>query len=551
LERIYAPADSSKFVVSEYNIVAVPMVRINGVIRQQLRDEYNIGQEDLDKEADVRQQATSKIGTFTDGFLGRTKMDIGAEGFDAAINPRPSTGGELILPRTYSFPEPNVNESSTTAQLWRSIASLPSTEYVPVRQLLRTGDKIVNEALAEKRPTATINLEPHEDLWTDYDINSEVLAVQDHTLFVTQETHTIENSDRSQVGGGIVTLPASEVNRVVQSIQASSEVTGRTSPAEFCRIRTIRVNGTGFANLDQIAIYFDGLALSCTAVFPSTPGDVPGTIKADTVGAWVADFTIPASIPAGAKIVSAIGESGQEAHGIYGAYGSNRTFNITTRIGLPLVQAQNIVVEHKLTPPSGGAGGSPVVMDTSYPIPTITPYVGNSFGPAESPGFDNDASVDTSDPDAGAVGVGVGDGDGDGGGTLLLTWLKNQGIPLLPGLMDDVLESRELFKKYHPKGKREVIRYLATTNKIIKKLDQSTPQVRAEAVAYLKDKLFEGLGPSFEPEEIHLFEQHFREAAIYMADRLDIRVPQTWRDVVCMPRVHWEQNLGQNFEELK
>jgi hypothetical protein len=345
LQKLYAPADSAAMEITELGVVAVTMARLNSLIRRVGRAEYNLLQEDLDREADAREQSTTKIGAFTDGFIGRTKMDTFAPGFDVGIAPGGFEGGELVLPRTYQQPDVLYDAPSSTAKIWATSISLPGSEYFLVEQPYKTDERIVNRAIALIRPTTSLNAEPHEDIWVDYDITAELQVTQNNMLWLNQNVIQPPNGTLNPL------VNATQLAMMQESIRAASQtVTHRDKPAEFCRIRTVRLFGSGFAFSDKIEVWFnartnpqtgqlEGVKVKLTPIAPTTVDGTGFLVTPNTQdGSWIADFTIPPNIPAGSVPIVAWGISTQMATTLYLANGSQRTFDIRTTLNLQRLQ---------------------------------------------------------------------------------------------------------------------------------------------------------------------------------------------------------------------
>lgn len=236
-------------------------------------------------EADVfTRESGARVGLFVDPLLDDSMRDQGLAQSAAAVD------GVLTLPlsaRVYAL----------SADVAVPVART-STPRVLMTQPYRTGTMKVNPYMAFDPLPGVMTLEPPLDRWTE--------TVTDWTSEVTKAF----NQDPHRWGG--------TGNAVLSSVNKSSAVeniTSTTVALEFLRQIDVKFTVSGFGPgeiLDNLT--FDGI--------DATPQN---EIVADSKGVLAGTFTIPASVPAGAKTVKATGRGGSTANATFVGQGALTT----------------------------------------------------------------------------------------------------------------------------------------------------------------------------------------------------------------------------------
>lgn len=236
-------------------------------------------------EADVfTRESGARVGLFVDPLLDDSMRDQGLAQSAAVVD------GVLTLPlsaRVYAL----------SADVAVPVART-STPRVLMTQPYRTGTMKVNPYMAFDPLPGVMTLEPPLDRWTE--------TVTDWTSEVTKAF----NQDAHRWGG--------TGNGVLSSVNKSSAVeniTSTTVALEFLRQIDVKFTVSGFGPgeiLDNLT--FDGI--------DATPKN---EIVADSKGVLAGTFTIPASVPAGAKTVKATGRGGSTANATFVGQGALTT----------------------------------------------------------------------------------------------------------------------------------------------------------------------------------------------------------------------------------
>lgn len=261
-----------------------------------------IARQRLESDAATR-EAGAKVGLMADPFLDDTLRDQGIEQTAAIVN------GFLTLPL-----------SASAYGLSDDILKATSRSYnvaILLNQPLRTGSMKVNPYMAFAILPAKAQLTPAVDRWTE--------TASAWTSPVTRNFYrAIYAPNHPQHG------------QTIQSSSWSTEVAA-TSQTAITHLRQIDVafaiSGFG-AGENLTAIKFDGVEVQ-----PKT-GEHPGNgpLAADANGKINGVFTIPAGIPAGAKLVEFIG-NGSTAQATFVGQG---TLDVTTYRSVQTVTNTNI-----------------------------------------------------------------------------------------------------------------------------------------------------------------------------------------------------------------
>ena len=345
------------------------------VLSKRLDDlEYNQAIEDLDREAEEGEAASSLKGIYTDGFIGMTKCDLhynrGGVKFNACID---YDLAELTIPAETVANELTI-DSSNVGRIGRVI-SAPFTSIMSMKQPYAT-DKMLVNPYAEFNPLSIVELNPAVDNWIETEtvrVNNQQektsyqtsYATYSHGWWSTSATHNLRNYLRSE------TSTKTTYTGTTTSTAVSNSV--KDTIIEYMRQIEVTVNGSNFTKgQDNIECYFNEELVALTPLGGTQAGTNQGTVRADASGKFKAKFKIPAKTPCGTVLVQLRGATSRGS-AEFTAEGTLKTTTVTTTI--TKTKNYKVLVEtHNLY------GSDPLAQSFRYDRDTILTGVGLYFG---------------------------------------------------------------------------------------------------------------------------------------------------------------------------
>ncbi|WP_279480250.1 DUF4815 domain-containing protein [Aureimonas sp. SK2] len=226
-------------------------------------------------ERDIQERdPASRRGSFVDPFRDDRQRDLGIAQ-DAAV-----AGGFLMLP---------VQGFARRIDVGRAPITLPFVKEAVISQPFRTLSRKINAYLNFAPLPMALSLNPAVDRWNE-----------------TQETSSSSSSSsfaqEFSYRPDLVGTPEYGTTSVSSSSSSSTSVTSSTTDLPFLRQITVEVTGRLMGpgeDLDRIL--FDGIDVTAS---------MTGTKEANDQGILTGSFTIPASVPAGTKLVQVFGKGG-------------------------------------------------------------------------------------------------------------------------------------------------------------------------------------------------------------------------------------------------
>lgn len=225
--------------------------------------EYNIAQNDLDREAKEGEDATELKGVFTDGFLGVTKSDIYHAEWDGSID---LDLNEFTVPYDTGYADLSIGSGGQAEPNGR-IISAPYTTAVVINQPKATKQMLVNPYQVYKDLTV-MDIDPAEDTWTSTDkvtINQEASGP---TRYVTLRAY-FNHMDQSRQKW------YQDAYNQHQALKTQVSTTTTTEVATYMRGRSIKVVGSNFLP-NEYPIKIKMLDKDMTPIFPAS-----GTVVTD------------------------------------------------------------------------------------------------------------------------------------------------------------------------------------------------------------------------------------------------------------------------------
>lgn len=221
--------------------------------------EYNAAVSDLEQAAINVQLPTAKKAIFTDAFRDRSKMDAGAEGISCTVG----AGGDCL---DTLYPEFQIDFCDLSQDLRLTLRPFTSIEVASQDAVT---DQINVNPYAAYSVAGVLDLSPANDLWTE------------------SATETVEQ-------WGAFESTARALQSVGWLAQSRDAV-------------TVTIRGSNFAPYaDDLLLLFGGALTPWLPAGTTLAGTQPGSIRADSNGAFAATFTVPAGTPSGSYAVSVL-----------------------------------------------------------------------------------------------------------------------------------------------------------------------------------------------------------------------------------------------------
>lgn len=275
IASIYQTWTASRSVVND-GVRVVPMEKLATVDKRIDLLAQLIAQNRLESAVHLRESGAKK-GIFADPFIDDSLRDAGTAQTGAIVL------GELVLPVLVTIKSMGADITKPTVMNY--------TQGVALEQPYKTGSMKINPYLAFDVLPGQMTLTPAVDRWTI-----------SNTVWASDSTKIIET------GWGNRSFLASETTRTAVLGVVSTEI-------KTLRPTVVAYSISGFGSGEILSsLTFDGVSLPVGPV-------------ANGAGIVSGSFTVPANIPAGVKLVEAIGAGGTKAKTTYIGQG---TLEVTT-----------------------------------------------------------------------------------------------------------------------------------------------------------------------------------------------------------------------------
>lgn len=306
LGTITLEPNSSESVANSYAVTRLSMEDLQKLSDRVGDLEYNQAVSALDREVLDTEPATDLKGIFSDGFTSTGKADFTHPDFSIAYD---LEEGMIYLPDTDTrLSTPTFNSNSNQIKLWGRLVTAPFTEEKVVEQAFATRAMLVNPYNVFNN-LCVLNLTPAVDNWID---EEKITLEKNNTATYSirrwwyhggvpyydteKELFNKLSLDKGQTWGGW--------GPITGTISTSSAKTVLDESVQFMRQRTVTITGENYLpNADNLECYFDGKKVNITALAPSAPGTMAGTIKADATGKVTGTIMIPEGVRCGTREV--------------------------------------------------------------------------------------------------------------------------------------------------------------------------------------------------------------------------------------------------------
>lgn len=275
IASVYQTWSSTRRVTND-SVRVVPMPQLAAIDRRLDWFAQLIAQQRLESNIHTREGGTKK-GLFTDPFLDDSQRDAGSVQTAAIV------GGLLMLPM-----------AATVHAMGLDISKPETLAYVSgiaLQQTSRTGSMNINPYMAFGLLPGQMVLMPFVDRWTEV-----------QTVWASPITSRLVVDGGNLHDVGILVSTATSAKNALLSTSTKNIENLRSIPVAFSIAR--------FGSGEVLAsLKFDGVSLPTGGAVADVNGVINGT------------FTIPAGLPAGSKLVEAVGAGGTKAKAVFTGQG--------------------------------------------------------------------------------------------------------------------------------------------------------------------------------------------------------------------------------------
>jgi len=319
----------------------VTMEKLNRLLKRVENIEYNQAIDDLDREAMANEQATCLRGILTEGFLGYTKVDLHHplfEEYGCALDFETNSMTNL---QVFQYSTPEINTSTTTARVHRSLITLPYTEKVSVNQPYATNYTNINQ-YNFFNAGAQIVLTPSVDNWVETiqvisgvrtdNINVGIMRRWWSPHMAKDWYRELALRDKEYLRAlGVDVDSIAPVGRSTQTYTARGgflldKVTEEQVP--YARANTITLYGYNFTPYaDNLTLKCYNTIISCYPESQTYQGTQLGTLRADSTGVVRGHFILPGNTFPCGRLPITLYNSNNKAVAYYTATGTRRVEN--------------------------------------------------------------------------------------------------------------------------------------------------------------------------------------------------------------------------------